>query len=152
MINPVSNEVIVVLIVALVVLPTMYLAFQQWLRHRRRVMIHRERLAAIEKGIELPALEQEAQRSSWNVQRTLLLAGLSWISLGIGTFVVLSAVLAHPSQLTEAIPTGLQWIGIVPVGIGVSHLFVYVVGKRTEAEAQPKIPFVKESAPVEEQR
>lgn len=149
MIDPVSSEVIVVLIVALVVLPIVYLAFQQWLRHRRRVMLHRERLAAIEKGIELPALEQEAQRSSWNVQRMLLLAGLSWISLGVGIFVVLSAVLAHPSKLTEAIPNGVQWIGIVPVGVGLSHLFVYMVGKKTQADSHPKRPFVKENTLVD---
>ena len=149
MIDPVSSYVIIVLIVALVVLPIVYLAFQQWLRHRRRVMIHRERLAAIEKGIDLAPLEQEIQRGSWNVQRILLLAGLSWISLGIGTFVVLSAVLVHPSNLTEALPNGLQWIGIVPVGIGLSHLFVYVVGKRTEAESHLKRPF-KEHTLVDE--
>ncbi len=35
-----------------------YLGFRQWLRQHRRSMIHRERLAAIEKGIELPPLEQ----------------------------------------------------------------------------------------------
>jgi len=149
MIDPVSSYVIIVLIVALVVLPIVYLAFQQWLRHRRRVMIHRERLAAIEKGIDLAPLEQEIQRGSWNVQRILLLAGLSWISLGIGTFVVLSAVLVHPSNLTEALPNGLQWIGIVPVGIGLSHLFVYVVGKRTEEKSHHKRPF-KEHTLVDE--
>jgi uncharacterized membrane protein len=149
MIDPVNSEVIVVLIVALVVVPIVYLAFQQWLRHRRRVMLHRERLAAIEKGIELPALEQEAQRSTWNVQRMLLLAGLSWISLGVGIFVVLSAVLAHPSKLTEAIPNGVQWIGIVPVGVGLSHLFVYMVGKKTQADSHPKRPFVKENTLVD---
>ncbi len=150
MIDPVSSYVIIVLILALVVIPIVYLGFQQWLRHRRRVMIHRERLAAIEKGIDLPALEQEIQRSSWNVQRILLLAGLSWISLGIGIFVVLSAVLAHPAKLTEALPDGLQWVGIIPVGIGLSHLFVYMVGKKTEAESHPKRPFVKERSLADE--
>src|SRR5712692_2515098 len=88
-----------------------YMGFRQWLRHHRRVMIHRERLAAVEKGIEVPPLEREVQRNAWNVQRILLLAGLSWISLGIGAFVVLSALLAYPSKLTEEIPNGLQWIG-----------------------------------------
>ena len=44
-----------------------YVAFRQWMQHDRRRMVHRERLAAIEKGIELPPLEQEVQRSRWNV-------------------------------------------------------------------------------------
>ena len=59
-----------------------YAAFQQFLRAQRRQMIHRERLAALEKGIDLPPLEREIQRRSWNVQRILVLAGLTWVSLG----------------------------------------------------------------------
>lgn len=109
-----------------------FAAFQQWLRHHRRIMIHRERLAAVEKGIELPPLEQEVQRGSWNVSRILLFAGLTWISAGIGAFVVLSALLAHSSPQTAEIPEGLQWIGIGPIGIGLSHLIVYAVGKKRE--------------------
>jgi hypothetical protein len=108
-----------------------YMGFRQWLMHHRRVMIHRERLAAIEKGIELPPVEKEVQRSSWNVRQMLLLAGLCWISLGIGVFVVLSAVLAHPYDSTQ-IPQGLQWIGVAPVAIGISHLIVYLAGRSNE--------------------
>jgi hypothetical protein len=109
-----------------------YLAFRQWLQLDRRRMIHRERLAAIEKGVDFPPLEQEARRSSWNVQRFLLLAGLVWLSLGIGTFVTLSALLAHPTPVTQGIPLGMQWIGLAPVCIGLSHLIVYLIGKKRE--------------------
>ena len=109
-----------------------YLAFRQWLQFNRRTMIHRERLAAIEKGVDLPPVEQEVRRSGWNVQRILLLAGLVWASLGVGTFVTLSALLAHPTPATQDIPQGLQWIGLAPVCIGVSHLIVYLIGKRKE--------------------
>jgi hypothetical protein len=106
-----------------------FVAFYQWLRHQRRLLAHRERLAALEKGIELPPAEHDARRSAWNVQRILLLAGLTWISLGVGAFVVLSAVLAHGSPAAAEIPGGMQWIGLAPVGIGLSHLIVYFVGK-----------------------
>ncbi|RPJ54890.1 MAG: hypothetical protein EHM23_27885 [Acidobacteria bacterium] len=109
-----------------------FIGFQQWLRHSRRTMIHRERLAALDKGLELPPLEQEVQRGSWNVQRILLLAGLCWISLGFGAFMVLNALLAHPSELVKDIPQGLQFIGVAPVGIGLSHLIVYLVEKKKE--------------------
>jgi hypothetical protein len=109
-----------------------YLGFRQWLQLNRRKMIHRERLAAIEKGVALPALEQETRRTSWNVQRFLLLAGLVWISLGIGAFVTLSALLAHPTRVTEEIPRGMEWIGLAPVCIGVSHVIVYLAGKKAE--------------------
>ncbi len=55
--------------------------------------------------------------------------GLIWISLGIGLFVVLSALLAHPEGLTD-LRKGFQWIGIAPVMIGFSHLIVYLVGRK----------------------
>ena len=110
-----------------------YAAFMQYLWHHRRILVHRERLAAVEKGIELPPLvEQEVKRRTWNVQRILLLAGLIWLSLGIGTFAVLSAVLAHPSPATADVPQGLQWIGVAPIGIGLSHLIVYAVGRKKD--------------------
>ena len=109
-----------------------YLVFRQWLRQHRRSMIHRERLAAIKKGIELPPLEQEVQSRNWDVQRILLLAGLTWISLGVGTYVVLTAVLSYPSAADLDIPQGMQWIGVAPVAIGLSHLIVYTVGKKKE--------------------
>ena len=112
-----------------------YLGFRQWLRQQRRNMIHRERLAAIEKGVELPPLEQEVQHSSWNVQRVLLLAGLTWISLGVGAFVVLTALLSYPSHAALEIPQGMQWIGVAPAAVGVSHLIVYFVGRKKEKTA-----------------
>lgn len=109
-----------------------YLGFRQWLQLNRRTMIHRERLAAIEKGVDLPPLEQEVRRNRGGVQRFLLLAGLVWVSLGAGAFVTLSALLAHPTALTQEIPQGMQWIGLAPVCIGVSHLIVYLVGRKAE--------------------
>ena len=109
-----------------------YLGFRQWLQLNRSKMIHRERLAAIEKGADLPPLEQAARRSSWSVQRFLLLAGLVWLSLGFGAFVTLSAMLAHPTPVTQGIPQGMQWIGLAPACIGLSHVIVYLIGKRRE--------------------
>ena len=107
-----------------------FIAFRQWMQHDRRVMTHRERLAAIEKGAPLPEVERELARSSWNAQRVLLLAGLSWISVGIGAFIVLTAVIyAFP---LNGPPQGMQWIGVPLVGIGLSHLVVYWTGRRKD--------------------
>lgn len=114
---------IVIVIVALIA----FAGFRQRLKYQRRAMIHSERLAAIEKGVEIPPLEQELSRSNWNVQRILLLSGLIWISLGIGTFVVLKALLGNPGSTDLQ---GFQWIGIAPVMIGLSHLIVYLVGRK----------------------
>src|SRR5579863_1050277 len=90
-----------------------FVAFREWLRHQNRAMIHKERLVALEKGIELPPLAQEVKRSNWNVQWILLLAGLIWISLGISVFVVLDALIAQQGGQRDILP-GMQWIGLAP--------------------------------------
>ena len=102
-----------------------------WLRHQRRMMVHRERLAAIEKGILPAPMEQEERRRGWNVQRMLLLVGLIWLSLGIAASATLGAVLTY-SKAGHHIPSGLQFIGLAPAGIGISFLVVYFVGKKRE--------------------
>jgi hypothetical protein len=108
-----------------------YMGFREWLRHKRRELLHKERLTAIEKGVDVPSLDQEIKRNTWNVQRTLLLAGLVWISLGVALFVVLSALIAASTPDGD-IPRGAQWIGLAPTLIGLSHLIVYVAGKKKE--------------------
>jgi hypothetical protein len=109
-----------------------YAGYREWLRHQRRTLIHRERLAAIEKGVVLPPLEQEQKRASWNVQRTLLLAGLIWLSLGVCAYVTLSVLIASPANAKLEIPPGIQWLGLGPAAIGISHLVVYLAGKTRE--------------------
>ena len=123
--------------VALVIIAAIaYLGFREWLRHQRRIQVHRERLAAVEKGIELPPLEREAHQRAWNVQRILLLAGLIWISLGVSAWITLTALLASPANAKFEIPNGIQWIGLAPVAIGLSHLIVYLVGKKKESSLE----------------
>jgi hypothetical protein len=132
-----------VIVVAIVVLLVAYL-FQLWARHQRRLMIHRERLAALEKGIELPPLVEEIQRGSFNVQRLLLLAGLCWVSVGVALFMTLNELaggdLAVPigvdgsgfTWATFHVHAGLRPLGLAPIGIGVSHIVVYFVGRRRD--------------------
>ena len=119
--------------IALVVIAFIALfGFREWLRHKRRTLIHQERLAAIEKGVDLPPLDQETKRRAWNVQRTLLLAGLIWLSLGVCALVTLSALIASPANGKLEIPSGIQWLGLGPMAIGLSHLVVYLTGKKKE--------------------
>jgi uncharacterized protein DUF6249 len=118
-------------IVLIVIAFVGYMGFREWLRHQRRTLLHKERLAAIEKGLDVPSLEQEVKRSTWNVQRTLLLAGLIWTSLGIGLFVTLNALIAAARPDLD-IPQGAQWIALAPTLIGLSHLVVYIAGTRKE--------------------
>ena len=111
-----------------------YIAFRNWLHHDRRRMIHRERMAAIEKGAELPALEQEVAKNSWNLQRFLLLAGICWVSIGVGGAAVLAFLSRHPRPDwgNEIPPPGIELAGIIPIGIGIAHLVTYWVGERRD--------------------
>ena len=119
--------------VALVGILTCYVAFSQWMQHARRMMVHRERLAAIEKGIELPPLDQEVRRSRWNVQRFLLWFGCLDISIGVGVYILLSVMMSFPpNKFTQDLPPGIQYVGVIPVGMGIAHLIAYLVETRRE--------------------
>jgi hypothetical protein len=140
------NNLPFLIFVAILVLLVAYL-FQLWARHHRRLMIHRERLAALEKGVDLPPLvEQEIQRTSWNVQRLILLAGLCWISVGIALFGAVNELAGqtlqlpwgsefsngHPIMVELQMREGMRWLALAPVGIGISHLIVYFTGRRRD--------------------
>jgi hypothetical protein len=130
-------------------------AMQLWTRHARRQMVHTERMAALEKGIDLPPLvEQEIKRGSWNVQRLLLLAGLVWISVGLTLSLTLIGLsnesplrwpwgtdfnTGQPIFIHLGIRRGFVWIGLAPILIGLSHLIVYQVGKNKEREEAPPV-------------
>jgi hypothetical protein len=120
-----NDRTFVLLVTVLVV----FAGFQQWIRHQRRMMTHRERLAAIEKGIELPPIEQEASRAAWNTQRILLFAGLVWVSIGFSLALLLNNMVGqvlHVWGNDVQVVDGMQWIGGALVGIGLSHLIVFV--------------------------
>lgn len=115
----------------------LYAAFHQWLRHQRRQLIHRERLAAVEHGQPLPAPDPDGRRGNWAVQRLLILAGLTWISLAVGLFILLAIVAGGPPVqvpweaigVTMSVPLNTQWIALAPFGIGLAHLLVYAMGR-----------------------
>jgi hypothetical protein len=125
-----------------------FAAFNLWLRHQRRLIVHRERIAAIEKGIELPAAAFDSRTNAWNVQRILLLAGLCWIAIGIATFATLEQLITYAPPLpamdaevkhwlvpaVSFIPRGAQAFGLLPLGLGIAHLVVYFV----ERSKQPR--------------
>jgi len=105
-----------------------FVAFTLWLHQQRRLMIHRERLATIEKGLDLPPIVREVQRTRWNVQRLLMLAGLVWISVGWAFYKVFSEMLKTPTEFTRDVPPGIQYVGYGLIGIGLSHLVAFAVG------------------------
>jgi hypothetical protein len=135
---------LLVLAIAIGALLVAYL-FQLWARHHRRLMIHRERLAALEKGVDLPPLSEEIQRGSSNVQRLLLLAGLCWLSVGVALFLTLDELAGGEIFLPIGVDgSGFTWasvhvhagfrpLALAPIGIGLSHIVVFFVGRRRDA-------------------
>ncbi len=88
---------------------------------------HKERLAAIEKGIELPPLPPELFGNGRKGRPRYLLRGLVWLFVGLGLMVALGV-----TDNTDRV--GL--FGLIPVGVGLACLIYYFAeGKRVEAEA-----------------
>lgn len=93
---------------------------------RRRTLIelhHKERLAAIEKGVEVPPLPEGLLDIRPASTHRTLLHGLVWLFVGIGL------LFALPLLEDE-----LSYIGLIPGGVGVAYLIYYIVVGRKEAE------------------
>jgi hypothetical protein len=97
---------------------------------RRRLMElhHAERMAAIERGMDIPPLPIELidGRSTPKRRRTALLPGLVWFFIGLAVVVGSLAGDAHGE-----IPV---FLGLIPLGIGLAYLIYYFVeGRHVEA-------------------
>jgi hypothetical protein len=92
-------------------------------------LYHQERMAAIEKGVELPPLpdalltEDGKPLQPYNPRRHLL-KGLAWFFVGLGAGVGLWATVDYTWAL----------FSLVLIGIGLAHLIYYAVEGRKEAE------------------
>jgi hypothetical protein len=102
-----------------------FVGFRQWLRHQQRVMVHRERLVALEKGVEPPPWP-EAPRASLGIPGLLLLSGLVWLAVGIGGMVA-AYVIVPQLAIPDGPPHSVWIVGLVPALVGVAHLVVYRV-------------------------
>jgi hypothetical protein len=102
-----------------------FVGFRQWLRHQQRVMIHRERLVAMEKGVELPPWP-EPPREGLAISGLLLLSGLLWLAIGVGGMIA-ADVIVPSLTVPDAPPRSIGLVGLVPILVGVAHLVVYRV-------------------------
>jgi hypothetical protein len=97
-------------------------------RKRRRLMElhHVERMAAIERGMEIPPLPIELiDGRSRRKRRTSLLPGLVWFFIGLA--VVVGAQAMHDDEIPVI-------SGLIPLGIGLAYLIYYFVeGRKLEA-------------------
>jgi hypothetical protein len=124
-------------------------------RFRVRELEHKEKLAAIEKGAELPVVQSAAP---WT-PRTYLLHGMIWLFAGLASMAAIIGIAAtsirpvpmenrlfavtdarsrgatpeeiemllKAPHMEERIPIGLGLLGLIPVGIGMAYLVFYRV-------------------------
>ena len=105
-----------------------FVGFRQWLRHQQRAMVHRERLAALEKGADLPAWPDEAtSRFDFGLDSFLLLSGLIWLAIGLGGMIAAFVIVSQPQiqRIPEAPPSYIALIGLPVALVGIAHLIVY---------------------------
>jgi membrane-bound metal-dependent hydrolase YbcI (DUF457 family) len=91
---------------------------------RRRDIVeanHKERMAAIERGMEVPQLPESFYLSMKPQRRSsYLLPGLIWLFIGLGLFVALGAVAGDE----------VKYFGLIPTGVGLAFLIYYFVEGR----------------------
>jgi hypothetical protein len=128
-----AEQTVVALLIPIVAI-VMSLSIPIWVvywEYRKRkdtfALLHQERMAAIEKGVEpppLPAgfLNGDAKPSS---PRRYLLKGLIWTFIGLA----ITGALLCRGDSAEAM------FGLIPTGIGLAYLIYYFAVGKKEAEA-----------------
>jgi hypothetical protein len=109
-----------------------------WLDYRKKRDIfqlhHSERMAAIEKGIDVPALPADFfadYRRRPHSPALYLRSGLMWLLVGVAVTFAL-----YESQLFDHSWT---W-GLVLMAVGLANLLFYAITRRSEAPRQPGAP------------
>lgn len=90
-------------------------------RKRRQLMElhHIERMAAIERGMEIPPLPMELIDGSARQRHTSLLPGLVWLFVGLAILIALDSVSSDEAM-----------IGLIPTGVGLAYLIYYFIDGR----------------------
>jgi len=113
----------IVAIVMSLAIPIVY-AITDYRRRRDIVEAHhKERLAGIERGMEIPPLPEAFFKPLGRVERPRhLLTGMIWLFIGIAVFLFLGAVA----------DSSVAYLGLIPAGVGAAFLIYYFVEGRKE--------------------
>lgn len=99
-----------------------YLVLNYNKRRRLMELHHVERMAAIERGMELPPLPIELLEGSRR-RSTSLLPGLVWFFIGVAVMIAMRATGESEGM-----------IGLVPAGVGLAYLIYYFAeGRKIES-------------------
>jgi hypothetical protein len=114
-------------------IPIIYLVLNYRKRRRLIELVHAERLAAIERGMEVPALPIEILGSP-PISRSALLSGLIWLLVGL-------ALMAGLHGLDGDAGFGGSYVwGLVPTAVGVAYLIYYFVEGRKHGQPPKENP------------
>jgi hypothetical protein len=96
------------------------------------VMVHKERLVALDKGSDPPAWPSDTSKSYLGVDTLLLLSGLIWLAIGLGGMLATFAILSQDQmqRIPDVAPPEVSLIGVPVALVGVAHLIVYGVRRR----------------------
>jgi len=116
----------IIAIVMSLAIPIIY----QFLDYRRRRDVveanHKERMAAIERGMDLPALPEAFYSPlDGNKRPRHLLTGMVWFFIGVALFLALGAVAGED----------VRFFGLIPAAVGLAFLIYYFIEGRHEVTA-----------------
>jgi hypothetical protein len=111
-----------------------------WLDYRKKREIfelhHKERMAAIEKGMEVPPLPPELfqgnKRAYGRLPSDYLRRGLVWGFIGLGVTVAM--------RLENE---GGAWYGLIPLAVGVANLLMFLFQRRQPSPATTPDPTLR---------
>jgi hypothetical protein len=103
-------------------IPIIYLVTRARRQQKAMELVHAQRMAAIERGMELPPASLDFGLDERRTkQRTALLPGLMWSLVGLAITI--------PSALASDDAPPL-FLGLIPVAVGVAYLIYYFVEER----------------------
>ena len=122
-----NEEVVAVFIpiVAIVMSLSIPIVFAITDYRRRRDIVesfHKERMAAIERGMEVPPLPDNVFDSVKRPRH--LLVGMVWLFIGVSLMIFFGAIVDDEP--------GVKFLGLIPGGIGLAYLIYYFVEGRHE--------------------
>jgi 4-hydroxybenzoate polyprenyltransferase len=111
-------------------IPIVYIILRSRRLQKAMELLHTERMAAIERGMDLPASSLEIlgdQIARSKRPRTALLPGLVWLFVGVAIAL---------SRLTIDGNEAPLMVGLIPAGIGLAYLIYYFLEERKQLEQQ----------------
>ena len=123
------SEVVAIVAIFIVIgvplsIPIVYMALDYRKRRRFMELHHAERMAAIERGMELPPIPKALlEGMRYRRRSTSLLPGLVWFFIGAAILIAMQSISDEEAML-----------GLVPAGVGLAYLIYYFAeGRKIEA-------------------